>query len=123
MEVDRNKLRAMAIGYEAEGLKDGSVRLVKYRVQEDGKELLTVAPARYGPAGEYTVRVNLPSKRVVEAVINIIKSSANCFKVMCSKPWGTEFMTFGTYSELNEWLIRSDDVRTESDKKPRSLTG
>ena len=101
-EIDVGKLPS--IGMKLERVSEGCVRLVSYKKQEDGKDLLTVRQSSIG-FGRYELQVNVPEMREVNELIVIVKSSANKFRVCYSSPKSTVFDVFTGYDELRRWLL------------------
>jgi len=79
MEVTRSKLNLpYGANVEIKDIADGSVRVIKYLVQDNTKALLDIEPPKsYESPNQYKLRVNLPSERKVDWVLCIQRSSAN----------------------------------------------
>jgi hypothetical protein len=118
MIVDPAKLAA--VGWRAERINDGSVRLLRYKKSETTQELLTVTPDRYD-AGRFTLRVALPAAQTLDAAVVIVRSSANCYKAVYTSLSATEIRSFGNYCDLNMWLRSIDQYRM--DLKPARCEG
>ena len=88
---------------ESAALKDGSVRLIRYIVPAGAGESLIMDKSKYTP-NTYTLTVCIPGQRSVDAVINIVKSSANTYKLTYSDAVRTEMKAFDNYSQINTYL-------------------
>ena len=109
MEVDKGKLRYDYSLWKAHSKPDGSVWLIKYKTNASAAELLTLkneTAGYYQPDNmrRFNLTVTLPDQRELEAVLVIIKSSANKFKLMYSDGKRSDLVTLGKYFEVNLYL-------------------
>ena len=93
-------------GVVSEKCADESVRLIRYTVIEQPKELLTMRPLyAWDPQNSpYEVVVHVPPQRSVDVVICISHTSVNCWKYTISSASGCDFYTFNTLRDVLDAL-------------------
>lgn len=99
MEVNSNKIQIKGFEYP-ENLKDGSVRYVAYKKQDDTKQQLVELKQSYGST--YSLQVNLPSKREIDTLVIVTRTSVNCYRVIISTSKQTKLENCKTYDEIND---------------------
>lgn len=80
---------------------DGSIRIITYSEVKEPKEMIKLVKS-WGSS--YNLNLELPVQRDLEICVNIIKTSANCYKVMYSDKNKSVFETFKTITEVNKFL-------------------
>jgi len=103
MQIDSRKIHVQCLE-NREVLKDGSVRYVNYKAQDDIKQLLELKPS-WGT--NYNLSVNLPRLREVDKVVIIARTSVNCYRVIISTTNGTDLVNCKTYDEVNQAIVKS----------------
>lgn len=102
MDISKNKIEvSLYQPCKVSELPDGSIRIVTYSEVVEPKEMLKLSKS-WG--GNYNLSLELPVQRDLEICVNIIKTSANCYKVMYSDKNESVYETFKTLAEVNKFL-------------------
>lgn len=102
MYIDKRKIDvSMYEPCKVSELENGSIRIVTYSEVKEPKEMLRLSKS-YG--SNYSLSLELPAQRDLIICVNIIKTSANCYKAMYSDNKKSVFETFKTVAEVNRFL-------------------
>lgn len=103
MQVDSRKI--LIKDFDSHGIiKDGSVRYVLYKKQDNVKPLLELKPSW---DTTYNLQVNLPLKREIDTIVIVTRTSVNCYRIIISSSNETELVNCKTYDEINQVISKS----------------
>lgn len=106
-KIDSAKLeiwRYRSQGWNSVSLSDGSIRILITRAVKSETPLIELKKSSWGRDNEFTLLVNLPEAEKLVAVIQLYRPSKNTYCMVASDNKETDYKSFGTLSDLNNYI-------------------